>query len=163
MDIRIANPNDAKSISALINGVAHYFTLHPEGIGAESFLETISEAAIESYIRDPNFHYLIGFLDGKLAGVVAIRDNKHLYHLFVSPPYQGRGLARTLWNAAMGKAIQHGNPGEFTVNSTPYAEAVYTAFGFEPTGSKIETKGIAFVPMRYRSGVQDSQSHSKQL
>jgi GNAT superfamily N-acetyltransferase len=162
MEIRIANSKDAKGISALIKGVAHYFTLDPKGIGAESFLETISEAAIESYILDSHFHYLVGILDGKLAGVVAIRDNKHLYHLFVSPPYQGRGLARNLWNVAMAKAVQHGNPGEFTVNSTPYAEAVYAAFGFEPTGSKVETKGIAFVPMRYRRDAQVFESPSKQ-
>ena len=162
MEIRIANSNDAKSISTLINGLAHHFTLHPEGIGAEPFLETVSESAIESYIRAPNFHYLVGSVDGNLAGVVAIRDNKHLYHLFVYPSFQGRGLARDLWNAAMGHAMQHGNPGEFTVNSTPYAVDVYSAFGFEPVGPKVETKGIAFVPMRYRRGALASESNDQQ-
>jgi GNAT superfamily N-acetyltransferase len=161
--IRIANSNDAKSISTLINGVAHYFTLHPKGVGAEAFLATVSESAIRSYICASNFHYLAGFADGNLAGVVAIRDNKHLYHLFVSPPYQGRGFARALWNAAMTLAMRQGNPGEFTVNSTPYAVKVYASFGFEPAGQKVETKGIAFVPMNYRRGALLSELNDKEL
>jgi GNAT superfamily N-acetyltransferase len=161
MQIRIANPTDARGISTLIRSVAHYFTIHPKGFGAEPFLETISESAIESYIRASNFHYLAGFVDENLAGVVAVRDNNHLYHLFVSPPCQGRGLARELWNAAMEHALQQGNPGEFTVNSTPYAVAVYAAFGFEPAGPKVETKGIAFVPMKYSRGARLSESNGK--
>lgn len=150
VNIRIATPEDAKAISTLIRSVAHYFTLHPEGVGAEAFFETISESAIDSYIRAPNFLYLAGFLNEKLVGTVAVRDNKHLYHLFVCSEYQDRGLARKLWNTAMTNAIDSGNPGEFTVNSTPYAVPIYATFGFEPTGPKVETKGIAFVPMKFR-------------
>lgn len=149
MDIRTANPKDAKAISTLICSVSHYFTLHPEGVGAEAFLETISEKAIEGYINAANFHYLVGFKDGALAGVVAIRDNKHLYHLFVSPQFQRRGVAKELWSVAMSYAVQHGNSGEFTVNSTPYAAPVYASFGFEATGQRVETKGIAFIPMKF--------------
>jgi GNAT superfamily N-acetyltransferase len=150
LKIRIATPQDATAISSLIFSVANYFTLHPQGVGAEAFFETISESAIASYISDPNFVYLTGSVDGNLVGVVAVRGNTHLYHLFVSPVFQRRGLARELWNTAMANAMQRGNPGEFTVNSTPHAVPVYATFGFEATGPIVETKGIAFVPMRYR-------------
>jgi ribosomal protein S18 acetylase RimI-like enzyme len=149
MNIRSANPDDSLSISLLIQSVAHYFTLHQEGIGAEDFLKTISPEAIEGYIKAPNFLYLAGFIDGELAGVVAIRDNRHLYHLFIAPKFQRKSLAKKLWHEAMAESIERGNPGTFTVNSTPFAVPVYESFGFEVTGPKRETKGIAFVPMTF--------------
>ncbi len=152
MNIRNATNQDAEAVSTLIQSVAHYFTLHPEGEGAEDFLKTITKDAIEGYINASNFNYLAEFIDESLVGVIAIRDNKHLYHLFVSPPFQGRGLSRKLWNAAFEMAIQLGNPREFTVNSTPYAAPVYASFGFEAVGQKVETKGIAFIPMKLSGG-----------
>jgi GNAT superfamily N-acetyltransferase len=152
MNIRSATPQDAGDISTLILGVAHYFTLNPDGVGAEDFLKTISRDSIEGYINAPNINYLAGFIDDTLVGVVAIRDNKHLHHLFVSPLFQRRGISRKLWNHAVEMAIQLGNPGEFTVNSTPYAAPVYASFGFEAVGRKIETSGIAFIPMKLSLG-----------
>jgi GNAT superfamily N-acetyltransferase len=148
MDIRPATPNDSLAISALIRSMVHRFTLHPEGIGAEDFLKTISPQGIEGCITAPNFLYLAGFIEGELAGVMAIRDNDHLYHLFVAPLFQRRGIAKALWNFARSQAIQRGNPGEFTVNSTPFAVPVYESFGFAATGHRVEAMGIAFVPMK---------------
>jgi GNAT superfamily N-acetyltransferase len=84
-----------------------------------------------------------------LAGVVALRDNAHLYHLFVAPAFQGQGLSRMLWEHARGDALSRGNTGAFTVNATPYAVPVYERFGFQATGPRVETKGIAFVPMHH--------------
>ena len=46
MQIRPATLNDADAISALIKSVAHYFTLQPQGQGAEGFLQGIEPAAI---------------------------------------------------------------------------------------------------------------------
>jgi GNAT superfamily N-acetyltransferase len=152
MNIRSATSQDAGAISTLIRSVAHYFTLHPEGVGAEDFLKTISKDSIEGYINAPNLNYLAGFIDDTLVGVVAIRDNKHLHHLFVSPLFQRRGISRELWNTAMKMAIQLGNPDEFTVNSTPFAAPVYASFGFEAVGQKVETHGIAFIPMKLSLG-----------
>ena len=148
MRIRRATPADAEAISALILGVSGYFTLHPDGVGAEEFLETISPDAIRGYLTSPDFAYRVAEDEGGLGGVVAVRENRHLYHLFVAPSGHRRGLARRLWTGAMEAALRAGNPGEFTVNSTPYAVPVYERFGFVPTGPRVETKGIAFVPMR---------------
>ncbi len=148
MDIRLATPNDASAISALIRGVAHYFTLHPDGSGAEEFLKSISVESIEGFISKPNFRYFVGLVDMELAGVAAVRDNKHLFHLFVSSQFQRKGLARELWNFVLHDALLSGNSGEFTVNSTPFAVPVYASFGFETVGEKVETRGIAFVPMK---------------
>ncbi|WP_420126884.1 GNAT family N-acetyltransferase [Longimicrobium sp.] len=148
MHIRPATAGDAAGISALILSVSRFFTLHPDGEGAEAFLANLSPQAIGGYLVSPAFAYQVAEEDGALAGVVAIRDNAHLHHLFVAAAHHGRGLARQLWDAAREAALRAGNPGEFTVNSSIYAIPVYERFGFVPTGPRVEQNGIAFLPMK---------------
>ena len=142
-------PSDAEAISSLITGTAHYFTLHPKGEGAGAFMQTIAPSAIASYICAENFSYFVGLVDDQLAGVVALRGNTHLYHLFVAQAFQGQGYATQLWQHAKQYAIEAGNDEGFTVNSTSYAMPIYERFGFKAMGAQVETMGIAFVPMAF--------------
>ena len=145
MHIRPAKIQDAEAISALINESAHHFLLDSSGRGAERFLAGITPQAILGNISSPNFHYLIAEDDADLAGAVALRDGRHLFHLFVSPTHQRQGLARALWEAA--KQVAAKDLKTFTVNSSPNAVAVYERFGFAVNGPRTEVNGIAFVPM----------------
>lgn len=148
LHIRRTTARDAKAISKLIFSLAGYFTLHPKGEGAEKFFSSISPSAITSYIESDDFMYFAGFLGDKLAGVAAIKDITHLFHLFVAEEYQGKGIASQLWIYARESAILEGNIEGFTVNSTPYALPVYEGFGFHVTGPRVEKDGIAFIPMK---------------
>lgn len=148
MHIRPATPDDAECISALIVRLSPTFTLHPDGAGAEEFFAKVTPQVIREYLASPEYAYLVAEEEGSLAGVVGVRGNGHLFHLFVEPALQGRGLSRRLWEMAMDAALRAGNPGEFTVNSSLYAEPIYRRYGFVPTGPRVETDGIAFVPMR---------------
>lgn len=150
MKIRPALREDASAISSLIKGVSHYFTLSPTGDGAETFLKTIEPEAVERYIVSDEFSYIVGTIDEKLAGVVCMGNNKHLFHLFVDPKYQRKGIASALWQYAYEAAIRTGNNQGFTVNSTPYAVPVYERFGFKVSGTRTEANGIAYVPMQLR-------------
>jgi GNAT superfamily N-acetyltransferase len=146
MHIRQATQEDAEEISRLISSVAHFFTVEPDGSGAEGFMLSITPEAIRNKLRDPCFHYLCAFQGVTLAGVGALREGRHLFHLFVSPTFQRLGVARQLWQALQAAAVP---PAEvFTVNSTPYAVPTYERFGFVATGQRIEMNGIAFVPMK---------------
>ena len=150
MQIHPATPDLADAISALIKSVSHHFTAHPDGLGAEAFLQGIAPGAIRGYILAPNFRYYVGLVDQQLAGVVAMRDGAHLYHLFVQPALQGQGLGRALWQHARDVALAAGRPSRFTVNASLYAVQVYARFGFAATGPRVETRGIAYVPMELR-------------
>lgn len=151
MDIRPATSFDADAISALISSVMHHLTLHPDGRGAEQFIASLAPAAIAATIASPNMRYLACFDGGALAGVVAMRDQRHLYHLFVAPAFQRRGLATRLWHVARDEALAHGNPGAFTVNSSILAIPLYQSLGFRAAAGRIEEKGIAYLPMELRS------------
>ncbi|WP_460530711.1 GNAT family N-acetyltransferase [Chitinimonas naiadis] len=147
MQMRPAVAADATAISQLIRSLSPLLTLTPDGAGAEGFFATISTEAIAGYIAAPNFSYWLAEEAGVLAGVVAIRDQRHLYHLFVAPAFQGKGLGRQMWEAASHAALLAGNPGGFTVNASLNAVPVYERFGFRVNGPKVETHGVAFVPM----------------
>lgn len=139
---------DAPRISALIRELSRSFLASPSGEGAEPFLAAISEAAIQRYVSASNFSYYVAEAHGRLAGVVALRDNSHLFHLFVAGPFQGRGLGGTLWNMVKSEAIQRGNPGRFTVNSSLDALRVYEKFGFVASGPVVQAHGVSYQPMQ---------------
>jgi GNAT superfamily N-acetyltransferase len=147
VQIHPATLTDAARISELILHMQDLLTIEPNGVGAEEFLQSLRPEAIASYITSPNFNYLIGTNDDKLVGLVAVRDNQHLYHLFVSSAEHGKGYGKQLWNAAKAQSIARGNIGEFTVNSSLNAIAVYQSFGFVAVAGKEEKHGIAYIPM----------------
>lgn len=149
MEIRLAIPSDAPAISALITRLSKFFAVGANGVGAEGFLSSLEAASIEKLISAPSFKYYVGLQNTEIVGVVALRDNTHLFHLFVAEPWQGKGIGKLLWLHAKNAATTAGNPGRFTVNSTMYGVPVYESFGFAATGKKTETNGIAFIPMLY--------------
>jgi GNAT superfamily N-acetyltransferase len=147
MDIRLAQPSDAPDISRLISQLTRFFTVDTKGAGAESFLSGLEPSAISRLVTAPNFRYHVGIDGDEVVGVVAIRDNFHLFHLFVVESLHGQGRGTLLWHYAKAAAIDAGNPGRFTLNSTVFGVPVYETFGFKAVGPKAETRGIAFVPM----------------
>jgi len=147
MDIRLATPCDAPAISRLVKGLTCFFTIEPSGIGAEGFLSSLEPASIAKVVTAPNFKYYVGHENDVMVGTVAVRDNSHLFHLFVVEEFHRQGKGRLLWQHARDAAMQAGNSGRFTVNSTVFGVLAYQSFGFETVGLKTETTGIAYIPM----------------
>jgi len=150
MHIRPALLQDAPAISTLILSVAHFFTLDPQGRGAEDFLQSLQPGAVAARLETPPFKTWGRWLPtGDLAGVIVVRGGTHLFHLFVAGPFQGQGHARQLWLHALQQShAAVDGAGGMTVNATPFAQAFYERLGFVATGPRVETRGIAFVPMR---------------
>ena len=82
----------------------------------------------------------------RLAGMVEVRDYRHVCLLFVAPGYQRRGVGGRLLKKALAACRQRG-AAKVTVNSSPNAVAAYRRFGFRPLEPEKEVKGIRFVPM----------------
>ena len=148
LTIRQARPGDAAAISALIVPLLPLLTLEPSGAGAEKFIETMHPPAIGRVLTDERYDYQLGHVGDELAGVVAVRDHAHLYHLFVAAKWQGRGFGRLLWQAARKRALNKNVDGVFTVNSLAFALEMYRHLGFVPAGPRAEHDGIAYTPMR---------------
>ncbi|HEU0301847.1 MAG TPA: GNAT family N-acetyltransferase [Longimicrobium sp.] len=147
--VRAARPQDAEAVSTLITSLSRYFLADPDDPGAAAaFLLTLAPAPIRELLENGRFRYHVAEVDGVLAGVVGMRDARHLHHLFVAEPFHGRGIGGRLWDTARRQALAEGNPGEFTVNSSRHAIPLYERLGFRATDSLRVTDGIAYLPMR---------------
>ena len=143
-----ATVQDADEISRLILSLQHSFLLDEKGAGAEQFLQSIGPSAIAALISAPNMVYIKALHGTRLAGLLAVRDGTHVYHLFVDPMLQREGVSRRLWMHLLAMDQRPVHERAFTVNSSVPAVPVYQHFGFKATGPQLAMKGIAFVPMR---------------
>jgi ribosomal protein S18 acetylase RimI-like enzyme len=145
---RPACESDADGISALINSLLRYRAPETVGPAPDSFVAGFSPQAIRSYITDGNHSYLVALFQDQLVGVLGVRDNRHLLHLFVAEPYQRRGVARMLWDHAKSDALKAEAEIEMFVRSSIYATPVYERFGFTACGPRVDEPGVSYVPMR---------------
>ena len=158
--LRPGTVDDAPAISALILSLQPYLTIEPDGTGAEEFLVTLQPDIIRRNLAADNYRYQLAFAGEELAGVVAVRDNSHLFSLYVAQRWHGQGLGRLLWEAGRDDALARGNPGCFTVNSSPFAAGMYRKLGFREAAPLAEMHGIRFLPMRLgEGGPGDPQVH----
>ncbi|MET1080729.1 MAG: GNAT family N-acetyltransferase [Pseudomonas sp.] len=147
IDYRKATATDAGAISQLILSLANVFLSDPADPRSAPFLASLGEASITRVLADPTYCYTLAWDGRQLLGLIALRDGRHVHHLFVATAAQGQGIARTLWRRARDEALEQQPPSPFTVNSSPFAVPVYQAFGFRQEGDAQEKNGVVFVPM----------------
>lgn len=148
MQIRPILDKDIPAVARLMRTLSEEFIVHESTTeAAASFVRENDEAGILNFI-DAGIVYRVAEIDGRVVGFIAIRENRHLFHMFVDKAYHRRGIARQLWEVARKAAIEAGNPGVFTVNSSNYALPVYEKLGFVRTEPTRETNGLYYNPMR---------------
>ena len=148
MQIRPILDKDIPAVARLMRTLSEEFIVHESTTeAAASFIRENDEAGILDFI-DAGIAYRVADIDGRVVGFIAIRDHRHLFHMFVDKAYHRRGIARQLWEVARKAAIEAGNPGVFTVNSSNYALPVYEALGFVRTEPTRQANGLYYNPMR---------------
>lgn len=148
MHIRLLNEEDIPAVSRLMWSLSEEFVVADSPAeAAAAFRRENDEEGVRGFLRS-GMVYRVAEVDGKIAGFIVMRDNQHVFHMFVDKAYHRRGIARALWDAARAAAMAAGNPGLFTVNASNYALPVYTAFGFRPTAGTQHKNGIHFNPMQ---------------
>jgi GNAT superfamily N-acetyltransferase len=148
--LRQATPADAAAISRLVTSLAPSYVLPdqpPES--AEELLAWMGEAAVGERMRAGHRH-LVAEVDGRLVGVVATRDESHLFLLFVDAAFHRRGIARVLWNAALAACVEAAQPERITVNASPYSVPAYRRLGFVDLGPARLDRWLITVPMEFR-------------
>lgn len=148
MDIREAKQEDSESISKLICQLSAKYIAHElTSEGRETLMNSMVPAAIKKCIQS-GFRYHVAEVENQIVGVVGVKDNSHLYHLFVAENYQRQGIALRLWKIACQACLDEGNPGEFTVNSSKYAEDIYKCLGFVVQSGLQDKNGVIYIPMK---------------
>ena len=94
------------------------------------------------------FH--LAFVDDVLAGVAAIRDDSHVFQLYVGTRHQGRGIGGRLWQHVWRDSVRRAGTRRFTLNASRCALPVYLHLGFVPTaGETVSPRGIVATPMQW--------------
>ena len=148
MIVRLAETRDVKAISALITASTkrHILPDLPEQVHS-ILLGSMTESEIQRYLSLNYVYYVAENQLAGIIGVVAIRDNSHLYHFFVADEYHGNGVSSVLWQTAKLQSIAAGNLSGFTVNSAVGAEKVYLKMGFMRINGIREQGGMIDIPM----------------
>ncbi len=148
MQIRPILDQDIPVVASLMRALSEEFIVNDSAAeAAASFIRENDERAIADFI-DAGIVYRVAEIDGRVVGFIAMRENRHLFHMFVDKAYHRRGIARRMWDVARAAAIAAGNPGVFTVNSSNYALPVYEKLGFVRTAPTQQAKGLLYNPMR---------------
>jgi hypothetical protein len=103
MEIRTGSPSDAEAIARLIASFQSELTDDPSGAGAEAYLASVSAQAEREYLASPRYRYLLAYAGPQLAGLIAIRDGSHLFHLFVERAQQRQGPRSRLMGAGIAR------------------------------------------------------------
>lgn len=155
LHIRLAKPADSGSISELTSALSRKFiTGRFDPRGAKFLLNTMTPEQTRKLIEQ-GYRYHVAEIDDSLVGVVAVKDNKHLYQLFVAEASQRQGIAKRLWQVAMEACLDSEDISEFTVNSSEYAQEVYKRLGFVAQPGPRIKNGVVFYPMRLQLGRKD--------
>ncbi|HEV2538823.1 MAG TPA: GNAT family N-acetyltransferase [Frateuria sp.] len=148
LQLRLARPEDVQAVSRLARRVARRWILpEQEPAAGLALLERLGTRTLRERMRDgQRFH--LAWVDGTLVGIAAMRGDSHLVHFFVGTRWQGRGIARRLWQRAMADAVRRAGTRRFTLNATRMAVPVYVRFGFAATGPEgLSPNGIRSTPM----------------
>ena len=142
-------PQDVDVAAGLLSELAAEFIVHEFDSRAQTqFLAENNAACIRGFI-DRGFRYHVAEADGSIVGFVGVRENKHLYHLFVGKPVQRRGIGHQLWEFAKAQCEALGYRGAFSVNSSNNAVPIYERWGFRRDGpAKTNASGVVYNPMK---------------
>lgn len=147
--IREATVEDAPAIAALSHALTEKFVVHDFTPAArQALLASLDAERVAGYF-EAGYRYHVAVENGRIVGVAGMRDNRHLYHLFVAESHQRRGVARRLWHISRAMCVAAGNRDAVTVNAARHAEPIYLKLGFVADGPRQERNGVSYVPMKF--------------
>ena len=147
MSITTANMEDAEEISTLVASLSHFYLLNKQGSLPTWFCQTLTMAEFERRLSSDNYLNFAYRVKQNIVGYIAMKNKDHVYHLFVAENYQGRGIARQLWEHAVNATQMT----QYTVRASLYAIDTYKAFGFTISAEAANKDGMGYQPMQHNT------------
>lgn len=142
------NKSDLPRLREIIADTVHG-SIDCSGQEATALIEEISQSLadwMESGLG--GFHRTYAIADD-LVGFVVVQDHCQLTHLFVLPGFQGRGIGRSLVEAAV-ESCRHRSPcKKIYLNASTNACGFYEALGFRQVGPGVDRPG-GCIPYEYQ-------------
>ena len=147
--ITTATLEDAADMSAFMQPVVKKFVTFEFTEQAENImLDTMTEDALKDKISSDYLYLIARDSDsGEPLGVLGMKGDSHLFHLFVSEKAQGQGIGKNLWL----HLLERTEVRSFTVNSSRLAVGFYENLGFKRQGELFEKNGVRCYPMIFET------------
>ena len=145
---RLMRSGEESAVCALVIRVFNEFVAPDYSYdGVQEFLK-YAEPNLLLERSQRNHFVLVATVLEEIVGMIEVRDYVHVPLLFVDRRFQRIGIGKELLRRSLEVCRSH-KPGlsEISVNSSPYAVAVYQKMGFREQGPAQTVKGICFVPM----------------
>ena len=145
MIIRAMEEKDLETVSAIClaaftQSVAD--SLSEQGIA--TFATVADSKSFGKRIHEDNV-ILVAECDGKVQGVVELKEGRHIAMLFVRPEQQKQGIGTKLLSAVLDQArVKH-----VTVKASLSSVPAYQKYGFECMGEVGEAAGLVYQPMAF--------------
>ncbi|KWU49759.1 acetyltransferase [Pseudomonas palleroniana] len=110
--------------------------------GVETFVKVAAQQAFAERMVGDNL-MLVCVAEGRLTGLIELKEGRHVTMLFVTPGLQRRGVGRRLVNAALEQARTN----VVTVRASLSSVAAYERYGFTLAGDVGEFAGLVYQPM----------------
>ncbi len=119
--------------------------------GVETFRKDIIEnAEFIDKCRKGICPIYAAFDNGKMVGMIGMRNESHINLVFTKSEYHRKGIATSIFKFLLSE-VKNNSPQvkEITLNSSPYEKSFYLHLGFVPLSEEQEIDGIRFTPMKY--------------
>jgi GNAT superfamily N-acetyltransferase len=95
-----------------------------------------------------NHFVVLGTTQGRMVGMIEVRETNHVSMFFVDKPCQKRGVGKELLREALRICLKKKpHLSKVTVNASPNSVTIYKKLGFRQERLEQVKKGIRFTPM----------------
>lgn len=146
MQIRKLTHDDLPRVSALCLD-AFMLAVAPSlsAQGVETFARVAAVQAFSDRMEGDNL-MLVCVADGAIAGLIELKEGRHVAMLFVAPGWQRRGIGMRLMSAALEQARGEA----VTVRASLSSVTAYESYGFSLAGDVGVFAGLVYQPMEKR-------------
>ena len=117
--------------------------------GIRSFEDFITDSGLKRLFIMGKYQMIGAYDQGKMVGMITLRNEMHISLLFVDKDYHRHGIGRTLINYMASYVRDELCKCRITVNAAPYGVAFYHRIGFKDLGPERQQDLIIFTPMEY--------------
>ena len=145
---RAARPGEETAVSNLVARSFNEFIA--PGFSEEGIDEFFKYANPRSLAkRSEGSHFvLVAEVDGEIAGMIEIREMKHISMLFVDKAHHRKGIGKRLFQLALERIMsEEFTPESVTVHSSRFAVPFYESLGFTKTSEEKIIYGVIHIPM----------------
>ena len=118
--------------------------------GVRSFESFITDKTLRRMFEMGAYQMLVAVCEGKIIGLITLRDKTHISLLFVEEKHQFRGVGRALVQRLCRYLRDEAGERHVTVNAAPYGVEFYHRIGFRDTGPESTSDGMRYTPMEIR-------------